>query len=238
MSKRDIKILVVDDDAAMREVLELRLRKWGYEVLLAADGKEGKKLAETGGPDIVISDVIMPHLSGMELLGVLKSGNPTRPVILVTAEASIPQAVEAMIQGAKNYIEKPIDYGKLKALLEETEREIDLHRESRRLAGSLQNKAGFGEFVGTSKPMRAVYDLLSRISDSDASVMVTGESGTGKELVARTIHELSPRAKGAAPTRRRVASRGRMAAFKWTQPPPYNIFNRSTRCPSHPMCAT
>lgn len=197
VGNRDTKILVVDDDAAMREVLELRLREWGYEVALAEDGKEGEKLVEEGDPDIVISDVIMPHLSGMELLRVLKSGNPARPVILVTAEASIPQAVEAMIRGAKNYIQKPIDYSKLQALLEETEKEIDLHRESQKLASRLENDAGFGGFVGTSKPMREVYSLISRISGSDASIMVTGESGTGKELVARTIHELSPRAKGA-----------------------------------------
>ena len=197
VGNRDTKILVVDDDAAMREVLELRLREWGYEVVLAEDGKEGERLAEEGDPDIVISDVIMPHLSGMELLRVLKAGNPSRPVILVTAEASIPQAVEAMIRGAKNYIEKPIDYSKLQTLLEETEKEIDLHRESLKLASRLENGAGFGGFVGTSKPMREVYSLISRISGSDASIMVTGESGTGKELVARTIHELSPRAKGA-----------------------------------------
>ncbi|MBN2241663.1 MAG: sigma-54-dependent Fis family transcriptional regulator [Acidobacteria bacterium] len=196
MSSRETKILVVDDDAAMREVLQLRLREWGYGVILACDGREGKKLAENGEPDIVISDVIMPYISGMELLGLLKSGNPARPVILVTAEASIPQAVEAMIQGAKNYIEKPIDYSRLRELLEEAEQEIDLRRESRRLAGSLEKGAGFGEFVGASRPMREVYNLISRVGASDASVMVTGESGTGKELVARTIHELSPRADG------------------------------------------
>jgi DNA-binding NtrC family response regulator len=197
VSSRNTKILVVDDDAAMREVLELRLRQWGYQVMLATDGKEGQEQAETADPDIVISDVIMPHLSGMELLRVLKSGNPARPVILVTAEASIPQAVDAMILGAKNYIEKPIDYSKLQTLLEETEQEVDLHRESRRLAMRLENRAGFGEFVGTSKPMREVYDLITRVSSSDAAVLVTGESGTGKELVARTIHELSLRSNGA-----------------------------------------
>jgi len=193
----NIKILVVDDDAAMREVIEMRLQKWGYDVILAEDGAEGKRQAESCDPDIVISDVIMPHISGMDLLGILKSGNPRRPVILITAEASIPQAVEAMIQGAKNYIEKPIDYSKLKSLLEDTEREIELHRESRRLASRLENGAGFGSFVGTSKPMREVYELIANISSSDASIIVTGESGTGKELVARTIHELSPRSEGA-----------------------------------------
>jgi len=193
----DYTILVVDDDAAMREVLEMRLRDWGYEVVLARDGAEGKKQAENCNPDIVISDVIMPRVSGMELLGVLKAGDPFRPVILITAEASIPQAVEAMILGAKNYIEKPIDYARLQSLLEETEREIDLQRQSRRLAIQLENGAGFGEFVGKSKPMREMYDLISTISGNDASIIIAGESGTGKELVARTIHELSTRAKGA-----------------------------------------
>jgi DNA-binding NtrC family response regulator len=196
VKNRNFTILVVDDDAAMREVLEMRLRDWGYEVFLARDGAEGRKQAENLNPDIVISDVIMPQVSGMELLGVLKAGDPFRPVILVTAEASIPQAVEAMVQGAKNYIEKPIDYGRLQSLLEETEREIDLHRQSRRLARELENGAGFGEFVGNSSRMRKVYDLISAISGSDASVIITGESGTGKELVARTIHELSQRSKG------------------------------------------
>lgn len=197
MKKRNIKILVVDDDAAMREVLEMRLREWGYEVFLAGDGVEGKRKAESCSPDIVISDVIMPQMSGMDLLRALKAGNAGRPVVLITAEASIPQAVEAMIQGAKNYIEKPIDYTKLRELLEATEQEIDLHRESLRLASRLESGAGFGDFVGTSKPMREVYDLISKISGNDASVIVTGESGTGKELVARTIHELSSRARGA-----------------------------------------
>ena len=195
-SNRDFRILVVDDDPAMREVLEMRLREWGYDVAVARDGKEGRQKAEALDPDIVISDVIMPQVSGMELLRVLKAGDSSRPVILITAEASIPQAVEAMTQGAKNYIEKPIDYAKLRSLLEDTEQEIDLRRESRRLALQIETGAGFGEFVGTSRPMRKVYELIASISASDASVIVTGESGTGKELVARTIHELSPRSGG------------------------------------------
>ena len=166
VSDRKVRILVVDDDAAMREVLEMRLGEWGYDVILAEDGAEGKRLVESCDPDVVISDVIMPHVSGMELLRILKSGNPRRPVILVTAEASIPQAVEAMIQGAKNYIEKPIDYPKLKLLLEDTEREVDLDKESRRLASRLEKKEGFGSFVGTSRPMREVYELIKSVSSS------------------------------------------------------------------------
>jgi DNA-binding NtrC family response regulator len=186
----------VDDEAAMREVLEMRLQEWGFEVGLAEDGIEGKDLAESFDPDIVISDVVMPQLSGMELLRSLKAGNPNRPVILVTAQASIDLAVEAMKQGAQDFVTKPIDYTKLKSILETAEHEIDLRRESHRLATQLERGAGFGDFVGTSKVMQEVYDLVSRIAASDASVIITGESGTGKELAARTIHELSARLKG------------------------------------------
>jgi DNA-binding NtrC family response regulator len=189
------KILVVDDEAAMREVLEMRLQEWGFEVCLAEDGVEGKERAESFDPDIVISDVIMPQVSGMDLLRSLKAGDPNRPVILVTAQASIDLAVEAMKQGAHDFVTKPIDYAKLKSIIETAEQEIDLRRESRRLSSQLERGAGFGDFIGTSKSMRAVYDLISSIAVSDASVIITGESGTGKELAARAIHELSARAK-------------------------------------------
>jgi DNA-binding NtrC family response regulator len=187
---------VIDDEEAMREVLDLRLREWGFDVYLAADGIEGEKMAESHDPDIVISDVIMPQVSGMDLLRVLKAGNPDRPVILVTAQGSIDLAVDAIKQGAKDFITKPIDYVKLRSILTEAEQEVALRRESRRLASQLEHGAGFGDFIGTSRPMRQVYELISGIGSSDAFAIITGESGTGKELAARTIHGLSPRAKG------------------------------------------
>jgi len=180
----------------MREVLGMRLEEWGYEVCLAEDGIEGKERAESYDPDIVISDVIMPQLSGIELLRSLKAGDFDRPIILITANASIDLAVDAMKQGAKDFITKPIDYVKLKLILKDAEQEIELRREAGRLASQLEHGAGFGEFVGTSKPMHEVYDLLSSIAGSDASVIITGESGTGKELAARTIHQLSARSGG------------------------------------------
>jgi DNA-binding NtrC family response regulator len=196
VNNRTIKVLVVDDEAAMREVLEMRLQEWGFDVCLAGDGIEGKEKAESFDPDIVISDVIMPEVSGMDLLRDLKAGDPDRPIILVTAQASIDLAVDAMKQGALDFVTKPIDYPKLKAILQAAEQEIALRRESRRIVTQLDRGAGFGDFIGTSKAMREVYDLISSISTSDASVIITGESGTGKELAARTIHELSSRAKG------------------------------------------
>ncbi len=196
MNNRPIKVLVVDDEAAMREVLEMRLQEWGFDICLAGDGLEGKAMAESFDPDIVISDVIMPQLSGMELLRDLKAGDPDRPIILMTAQASIDLAVDAMKQGAQDYVTKPIDYTKLRETLKDVEQEIELRRESRKIRTQLDRGAGFGDFIGTSKPMREIYDLISSISASDASVIITGESGTGKELAARTIHNLSLRSKG------------------------------------------
>src|SRR5438876_1527019 len=152
--------------------------------------------AESYDPDIVISDVVMPQLSGLELLRSLKSGNSARPVILVTAQGSIDMAVEAMKQGAQDFVTKPLDYSKLRAILEAAGKDLQARQEFRKLSSQLEKGAGFGDFVGTSKPMREVYQLIQDLSASDASVIVTGESGTGKELVARTIHKLSARSDG------------------------------------------
>lgn len=190
------KILIVDDEAAMREVFRMRLEGWGFEVCLAEDGIQGEERARSYDPDIVISDVIMPHVSGMELLRILKAGRPDRPIILVTAQATVDLAVEAMKQGASDFITKPVDYSKLKMILDAAEREIRQRREAEMLSSRLEQGAGFGNFVGESEAMRSVYDLIADIARSDASVIITGESGVGKELAARTIHDLSSRAKG------------------------------------------
>lgn len=191
MTAKRRKILVVDDDAGMREAFDILLRDWGYEVKLAADAREGQTLVEKFSPDIVISDVVMPEMSGLELLRVLKAGNPTRPVILVTAQATIDTAVEAMKHGAQDFITKPMNYTKLRAVLEHVERDIDLRRKARAL--SERAEAGLGAFIGTSRLMRELYTLIEDVSASQASVIITGESGTGKEVAARTIHSLGSR---------------------------------------------
>ncbi len=196
MPGRQLKVLVVDDEEAMREVLEMRLQSWGYEVGLAATGTEGHQMAESFEPDIVVTDVVMPGLSGLELLTALKENNPRRPVLLITAQGSIDLAVEAMKQGAQDFLTKPLDYTKLKAILEATHRDIELQKESNKLFNQLDRNTGLGNFVGTCKRMREVYDLIQSVGVTDTSVIITGESGTGKELAARTIHELSARAKG------------------------------------------
>ena len=196
VSSNALKVLVVDDEAAMREVLEMRLESWGFDVCLAEDGAHGDEMALSEKPDIVISDVVMPGVSGMELLRILKTGNSERPVILVTAQATVDLAVEAMKQGAHDFITKPIDYPKLKMILQAAGREIGERREAGRLSSQLEHGSGFGDFIGGSKAMREIYTLIDSVARSDAAVIITGESGTGKELAARTIHAMSRRADG------------------------------------------
>src|SRR6185295_6878071 len=193
---RKTKVLIVDDEPAIREVLEMILQEWGYDIRLASDGAEAKEMVEGYDPDVVISDVVMPQLSGLDLLRCLKAGNPNRPVILVTAHASIDLAVESMKQGAQDFITKPMDYPKLRSILKAAEADIETRQTARKLTSQLERGSGFGEFVGTRQAMREVYDLIQSLSSSDASDIITGESGTGKELAARTIHRLSKRADG------------------------------------------
>ena len=151
-------------------------------------------LVEKHDPDIVITDVVMPEISGLELLRSLKAGNPHRPVLLFTAQGSIDMAVEAMKQGARDFLTKPItDLPKLKALLDDAEQEIELRRKAKRLASKAQSDVGLADFIGVSKAMRDVFDLIENVANRDVCVMITGESGTGKELVARSIHRLSRR---------------------------------------------
>src|SRR5688572_4528810 len=190
------KVLIVDDEPAIREVLEMILQEWGYEVRMASDGAEARDLVETYDPEIVVSDVVMSQLSGLDLLRCLKAGNPNCPVILVIVHASIDLAVEAMKQGAQDFITKPMDYPKLRAILKAAEADIEQRQVSRKLTTQLEKGPGFGEFVGTSQAMHDVYDLIQSLASTDASVIITGESGTGKELAARTIHNMSPRRDG------------------------------------------
>jgi DNA-binding NtrC family response regulator len=191
-----LTVLIVDDEPAMRLVLEARLRSWGYETLLAPDAEEAERLVQSSDPDIVLSDVVMPGKSGLELLPALKANNRGRPVILLTAQGTIDMAVEAIKQGAQDFLTKPLDHSKLRAVLDAAREEIELRRDSRKLAARTERDGGFGAFIGTGKRMKEVYELLQAVAASDASAILTGESGTGKELAARAIHDRSARAQG------------------------------------------
>ncbi|MEE8278127.1 MAG: sigma-54 dependent transcriptional regulator [Thermoanaerobaculia bacterium] len=193
MPDSKLTILIVDDEAAMREVLKMRLEEWGFDTHLAASGEEARRILTRVDPHAVISDVVLPDVSGLDLLSSLHDGNRDRPVVLITAYGTIDTAVEAMKQGAFDFLTKPIDYGKLKATLKAARQEIELRGAARRLEERLESGAGLGDLIGTSKPMRELFELLQVLADSDASAIITGTSGTGKELAARTIHQLSGR---------------------------------------------
>jgi DNA-binding NtrC family response regulator len=194
VTARKRKILVVDDDAGIRASLGVILQSWGFEALQAGDAAEAVHLVERQDPDIVITDLVMPETSGLDLLRSLKAGDPHRPVLLITAQGNIDVAVEAMKLGARDFLTKPLtDLPKLKALLDDAERELEMRRKARRLSARIEENGGLGDFVGISKAIREVFDLIESVAQRDVSVMITGESGTGKEVVARTIHKMSRR---------------------------------------------
>src|SRR5262245_20489398 len=194
MTARKRKILIVDDDAGMRASLAVLLQKWGFEPLQAGDGAEATELVERHDPDLVITDLVMPEVSGLDLLRNLKAGDPHRPVLLITAQGSIDIAVEAMKQGARDFLTKPLnDLPKLKALLDDAERELEMRRKAKRLTARVEEDGSVGDFVGASRAIRDVFQLIESVAQRDVPVMITGESGTGKEVVARTIHRLSRR---------------------------------------------
>jgi len=197
LARKKTRVLVVDDDATMRDVLELRLRKWGYDVVLAADARDAVDILDRSDPDLILSDVVMPELSGLDLLRSLRSSDPNRPVILLTAHGTVEMAVEAMKEGALDFLTKPLNYANLRAVLEEARRhgEAPKDPEVEETAEDGPDDV-LGEFIGQSAPMQEIYDLIRSLAGSDASVLITGESGTGKELAARTIHRESSRRDG------------------------------------------
>lgn len=192
MMKTKTTVLVVDDESAILEVLETRLQAWGYDVLLATDEPTARRLLASGDPDIVLSDVFLPDANGVELLDAYRAGSPGRPVVMMTAFGTIDTAVDAMKQGARDFLTKPLDPQRLKQVLDRLEPEVAFRRAPTPAVG----ESGLGALVGTSAGMRALYAMLLRLSPTDASIFIYGESGTGKEVVARTIHALSGRSKG------------------------------------------
>jgi DNA-binding NtrC family response regulator len=188
-----MKVLVVDDEPALREVLSMRIESWGYEVATAGHVREAQQLLTESRPDIIISDVVMPEMTGLELLKLLKAEDAAKPVILVTAHGSIDAAVEAMKEGAQDFLTKPLDYTKLHALLETTAADLRRRGELRKLESAIESEGRLGPLVGRSEPMRELYSTLEVLAASDASALITGESGTGKEVVARILHDLSER---------------------------------------------
>jgi DNA-binding NtrC family response regulator len=188
-----LSILVVEDDPAMREVLTARLESWGHVVLAAGDGEEARARLGSGVVDVVVSDVILPDCSGLDVLRLSRAGDRSRPVILVTAHADVDLAVEAMKEGAADFLTKPIETQKLKALLEAAGEEIRERSRTREIDEQLSSTAGLGRLVGRSPSMLKVFEMIELLAANEAAAILTGESGTGKELVARSVHDLGGR---------------------------------------------
>jgi DNA-binding NtrC family response regulator len=196
MAGRPFSVLVVDDEPALREVLSLRIEDWGYEVITAADAVEAEQLIDRAVPDLVLSDVVLPGSSGVELLKRLKQRNEALPVILITAHGNVDAAVDAMKAGAADFLTKPIDYATLRTLLDETSADLRQRERSGAIVGRLNARTRPGGLVGESRAMRKLYRMMELLASSDASAIIAGESGTGKEVVARTVHQLSGRRDG------------------------------------------
>jgi DNA-binding NtrC family response regulator len=186
-------ILVVDDDADMREMILDMLRDRGYKVTIVGSGLDALRMLGEEDYAVVLTDLRMKGMQGMELLTEIKRNYPAINVILMTAFGSVETAVEAMKHGASDYLTKPVKKDELVRVIERVVREAALRREVDRLRKEVHKEYSFHQILGKSKPMQAVFDLIKRVADSPTNVLITGESGTGKELVAKAIHFNSDR---------------------------------------------
>jgi two-component system response regulator AtoC len=185
------QILVVDDEPKMRRVLEIMLQKMGHRVLGAGNGVEALALFGANTIDLVITDLRMPEMDGIELLAALRAQASDVPVMVITAHGTIETAVAAMKHGASDYILRPFDIDVVELAVARVLNGAEVARQNAFLREEIDR--GWDAFVGTSQPMQAVYDLIRRVGPSKASVLITGETGTGKELAARAVHHASPR---------------------------------------------
>ncbi len=187
------KILVIDDDTSLRRVLEYNLQEEGYEVQAASSGEEGLYLFGQSLPDLIITDMKMTGMDGLMVLRSIKERSPETLVIIITAFGTVDVAVEAMKAGAYDYITKPFNRDELRLTVKKALQYSGLTEENKRLKSELSDKADFRTIVGSSKEMEKVFDVIRKVADTEAAVLITGESGTGKELVARSLHANSSR---------------------------------------------
>ena len=188
-------ILVVDDEPNYLIVLSELLKEEDFEVLTAQRGEEGLKIVEETDLDLVLTDMRMPGMDGLELLKSIKNYNKDLPVIMITAFGEVEKAVVAMKAGAYNYLAKPFNNEELLVNIRKAIEHYSLLRENLRLRGEARIRYGFASIIGKNSRMQEIYQLIEKVAPTPASVLITGESGTGKELVARAIHINSPREK-------------------------------------------
>ncbi len=186
------RILVVDDEESIREFLEIMLKKEGFEVSLAEDGARAKEMIQKKSYDMVISDLQMPNMNGIELLKFVKDSAPDTVFMMITAFGTTETAVEAMKMGAYDYITKPFKIDEVRLNINNALKSQNLEVENRTLKKELVKEYSFQNIIGNSPAMHSIYDLIKRVSQAPTNILVTGESGTGKEVVAKAIHYNGP----------------------------------------------
>src|SRR3989441_4722261 len=190
--------LLVDDDVSFQAALAELVRAEGFSVETAASLGEARTYLSEHMPDLALVDLKLPDGSGLELLQLLREidSQVATEIVLITGNATVDSAVEALRSGASDYLTKPVDIPRLKSVLANVVRRRELREEIEALRGTLRTLGHFGPLIGASPAMQAVYDMIARVAPTEATVLVQGESGTGKELVAQTVHQLSRRRKG------------------------------------------
>ncbi len=194
MAQPGLTVLVVDDDAPTREGLMALLDGWGYRATAASDGKAALANCEKELPHAIVTDLMMPGMTGLEFVDKLADRIQQIAVVFVTGQGTVDTAVQAIKLGAYDYLPKPLEPQRLKQVLEKGLKQVALAREASALRQRLESPLGsYGPLIGKSGVMRQLYKQIGQIAGTDAAVLVSGESGTGKELVAQTLHDLSPR---------------------------------------------
>ena len=188
-------ILVVDDEPNYLIILSELLIEEGYETFTAENGTKALEIVSNNDIDLILTDMQMPHMNGIELLKAAKAVNKDIPVIMITAYGEVEKAVKAMQEGAFNYLTKPFKNDELLANIGQAIEHYSVLKENRRLRAEVEDKYSFADMIGKNKQMKSLYTMIEKVAPTQASVLITGESGTGKELVARAIHFLSLRAK-------------------------------------------
>jgi DNA-binding NtrC family response regulator len=188
------RVLIVEDETATRLGLSELVRSWGFVTDEAADGETGLQKVTTFRPAIVVTDLVMPRMDGLQLLRSLKDQLSDISIIILTAQGTVETAVDAIKEGAYDYLTKPVDTQRLRVLLDKAVERQETLREVRELRRQLREQGSYGRIVGNSPGIRGIYRVVEQAAPTNASVLVWGESGTGKELVAQTVHALSPRA--------------------------------------------
>ncbi len=187
------RVLIVEDEVHALTGLAELVSAWGYQTETACDGVEAMEQLDDWNPGIVVTDLKMPRMDGLQLLTRLVETQRNYAVVVLTAQGSIDLAVDAMKMGAYDFIQKPVDPTRLRTILSNASRQRDMERQLEISRRKLRDVGVLGPMVGSSKKMRSIYALIEQVAPSNVSVLITGESGTGKELVARTLHDLSPR---------------------------------------------